>query len=225
MTHTDSQPNGTAHKTRITEIKFDFSHDVDRMAQAIADLRNLVDEKDAYTAKARNEYQTTVANLQESRGDALREIDAKNATINGMQDEINSAREEIKHCNMVIENQQEALNELRNEMTQITSDLTDQCKHTAQAALQVAEARRSEAQVEREYRNYIQERTKEFELLQTELRNLDKLRKELSTYRNECRKLIDENTQLQLQAERRWIFRRPKAYVSRAMSFFRRNEE
>lgn len=202
MTHNQPQT--------LSDIKHEAGHDMNRLAQMIADLR-----VECHTSHA------TIATLHEREATALARANIHAATINGMQEEINTHRANIAAQMAIIENHQEEIALMSEDITSLRRELCEQAQLTSSTALQVAEARRAEAHVEREYRAFIQDKSREFELLQTELRKLDKLKKELTTYRNECRKLIDENTRLQLLAERKWLFRRPSAYISRLRGFDR----
>lgn len=196
MTHNQPQT--------LSDIKHEAGHDMNRLAQMIADLR-----VECHTSHA------TIASLQEQVVDRAHRASTYAATIDGMQEEINSHRANLSAQMAIIENHQEEIANLTEELSSLRRELCEQAQLTSSTALQVAEARRAEAHVEREYRAFIQDKSREFELLQTELRKLDKLKKELTTYRNECRKLIDENTELQLRVNAKWIFSRPRAYISR----------
>lgn len=196
MTHTAPQS--------INDIKHEAGHDMNRLAQMIADLRvECHNATDAYNALFAQKVEIENARKEEA---------SANFTLSQALDQY---RTDLSAQKVIIESQQEEIAHMSEDLSSLRRELCEQAKLTANAAQQVAEARRCEAHVEREYRAFIQDKSREFELLQTELRKLDKLKKDLLTYRNECRKLIDENTQLQLQANAKWIFARPRAYVSR----------
>lgn len=207
MTHNQPQT--------LSDIKHEAGHDMNRLAQMIADLRReFWNSNEAYNAKVQ-ELAGDRALAAKQLSAAQEEINTQAATITTLREEINSHRANIAAQMAIIENHQEEIALMSEDITSLRRELCEQAQLTSSTALQVAEARRAEAHVEREYRAFIQDKSREFELLQTELRKLDKLKKELTTYRNECRKLIDENTELQLRVNAKWIFARPRAYISR----------